>query len=111
MILGITSLVLFFLPVLNVASLIVAIVGLSKAKKNRAFAASNAIKEDSMNTAGYVCSICGIVFSGLSILFWILAILAFFTVAVVAVGSAPHVVPQITDFIEQFASAASGAML
>ena len=118
MVLGITSLVLFFMPVLNLAALVVAIVGLCKARKNRAFALANDIKEDSMNTAGYVCSICGIVLSGLSVLFCIfLLIIALFFVGA-AVTTLPamlpeiqNMIPELSDMIGQTAAAISSELL
>jgi ABC-type Fe3+ transport system permease subunit len=58
MVLGIVSLVVIWFPIVG---LILAIVGLSVSNSNRKFAATHGFKENSMNTAGYVTSLVGLI--------------------------------------------------
>ena len=58
MVLGIVSLVVTWFPVIG---LVLAIVGLTMSRSNRRFAEAHGFKENSMNTAGYVTSIVGLV--------------------------------------------------
>lgn len=58
MVLGIVSLVVTWFPIVG---LVLAIVGLSVSSSNRKFAAAHGFKENSMNTAGYVTSVVGLV--------------------------------------------------
>lgn len=71
MVLGIVSLVITWLPLVG---LVLAIIGLTMSSSNRKFAATHGLKENSMNTAGYVTSIVGLVAGILTILVTILAI-------------------------------------
>ena len=71
MVLGIVSLVVTWLPIVG---LVLAIVGLTMSRSNRKFAEAHGLKENSMNTAGYVTSIVGLVAGILSILVAILVI-------------------------------------
>lgn len=71
MVLGIVSLVVTWLPLVG---LVLAIVGLTMSRSNRKFAEAHGLKENSMNTAGYVTSIVGLVAGILSILVAILVI-------------------------------------
>ena len=71
MVLGIVSLVVTWLPLVG---LVLAIVGLTMSRSNRKFAEAHGLKENSMNTAGYVTSIVGLVAGILSILVTILVI-------------------------------------
>lgn len=80
MVLGILGDVLFFPPVINVAGLVLSILALVRANKNRRFALDYAITEDGKNIAGRWCGIAGIVLNALSILFWLFVI----AVAVIA---------------------------
>ena len=71
MVLGIVSLVVTWLPLVG---LVLAIVGLTMSRSNRKFAEAHGLKENSMNTAGYVTSIVGLIAGILSILVTILVI-------------------------------------
>ena len=71
MVLGIVSLVVTWFPVIG---LVLAIVGLTMSRSNRRFAEAHGFKENSMNTAGYVTSIVGLVLGILTILVTILVI-------------------------------------
>ena len=71
MVLGIVSLVVTWFPVVG---LVLAIVGLTMSRSNRKFAEAHGFKENSMNTAGYVTSVVGLVAGILSILVTILVI-------------------------------------
>jgi len=76
MVLGIVSLVVTWFPVVG---LVLAIVGLTMSRSNRKFAEAHGFKENSMNTAGYVTSIVGLVAGVLTIIL---------TVAIVVVSVA-----------------------
>ena len=71
MVLGIVSLVVTWFPVVG---LVLAIVGLTMSRSNRRFAEAHGFKENSMNTAGYVTSIVGLVAGVISILVTILIV-------------------------------------
>ncbi len=71
MVLGIVSLVVTWFPVVG---LVLAIVGLTMSRSNRRFAEAHGFKENSMNTAGYVTSVVGLIAGILSILITILVI-------------------------------------
>ena len=71
MVLGIVSLVVTWFPIIG---LVLAIVGLTMSRSNRRFAEAHGFKENSMNTAGYVTSIVGLVLGILTILVPILVI-------------------------------------
>ena len=94
MVLGIVSLVLTGLPLIG---LVLAIVGLTMSKSNRKFAEAHGFKENSMNTAGYVTSIVGLVAGILSILVAILAI-AFSIAAAVGLWHA-GVLPELSQYL------------
>ena len=67
MVCGIISLVLVWWGVSTVAALILAIIALVKAKKNRAFALSMGIQESGQNKAGYICGMIGIIVSAVTL--------------------------------------------
>ncbi|MEA4915470.1 MAG: hypothetical protein VB061_12970 [Christensenella sp.] len=71
MVLGIVSLVVTWFPIIG---LVLAIVGLTMSRSNRRFAEAHGFKENSMNTAGYVTSVVGLVLGILTILVTILVI-------------------------------------
>ena len=71
MVLGIVSLVVTWLPIVG---RVLAIVGLTMSRSNRRFAEAHGFKENSMNTAGYVTSVVGLIAGILSILVTILVI-------------------------------------
>lgn len=74
MILSIVGVVLVWAPVLNLAGLILSIIGFVRSKDNRAFAAANGFMESNTNTAGYVCGLVGIITGAVTILLTILMI-------------------------------------
>ena len=90
MVLGIVSLVVTGFPLVG---LVLAIVGLTMSKSNRKFAEAHGFKENSMNTAGYVTSIVGLVLGILTIIVTVLVIVFGFVVFanVVRVNGFPHV--------------------
>ena len=94
MVLGIVSLVLTGLPLVG---LVLAIVGLTMSKSNRKFAEAHGFKENSMNTAGYVTSIVGLVAGILSILVAILVV-AFSLAAFVGLWHT-GVLPEISQYL------------
>lgn len=71
MVLGIVSLVVTWFPFVG---LVLAIVGLTMSRSNRKFAEAHGFKENSMNTAGYVTSVVGLIAGIISILVTILII-------------------------------------
>ena len=71
MVLGIVSLVVVWFPLVG---LVLAIVGLTMSRSNRRFAEAHGFKENSMNTAGYVTSIVGLILGIITILVTILVI-------------------------------------
>lgn len=86
MVLGILGDVLFFPPVINVAGLVLSILALVRANKNRRFALDYALTEDSKNVAGRWCGIAGIVLNVLSILFWLFVIAVAVIAAIIFAG-------------------------
>ena len=90
MVLGIVSLIVTWFPIIG---LVLAIVGLTMSRSNRKFAEANGFKENSMNTAGYVTSIVGLVLGILTIIVTVLVIVFGFVVFanVVRVNGFPHV--------------------
>lgn len=58
MVLGIVGLVSTWFPVVG---LVLSIVGFSIARSNRRYAAAHGLKENSMNEAGYVCGLIGLI--------------------------------------------------
>ena len=90
MVLGIVSLVVTWFPFVG---LVLAIVGLTMSRSNRKFAEAHGFKENSMNTAGYVTSIVGLVLGILTIIVTVLVIVFGFVVFanVVRVNGFPHV--------------------
>jgi len=71
MVLGIVSLVVVWFPLVG---LVLAIVGLTMSRSNRKFAEAHGFKENSMNTAGYVTSIVGLIAGIITILITLLVI-------------------------------------
>ena len=71
MVLGIVSLVVVWFPLVG---LVLAIVGLTMSRSNRRFADAHGFKENSMNTAGYVTSVVGLILGIITILVTILII-------------------------------------
>ncbi|MDP3447753.1 MAG: hypothetical protein Q8S22_06795 [Eubacteriales bacterium] len=71
MVLGIVSLVVTWFPIIG---LVLAIVGLTMSRSNRRFAEAHGFKENSMNTAGYVTSVVGLIAGIITILVTLLII-------------------------------------
>ena len=78
MVLGIVSLVVTWFPFVG---LVLAIVGLTMSRSNRKFAEAHGFKENSMNTAGYVTSVVGLIAGILTIIVTILVIVFGFIAA------------------------------
>lgn len=72
MVLGIVGLVITWFPI---AGLVLSIVGFSIARSNRRFAAEHGLKENSMNEAGYVCSLIGLIAGILTIILTVLVVI------------------------------------
>ena len=79
MILGIISLALSWEGVSSIAALVLAIIGLSRARKNRAYARSMGLAECGQNSAGYICNLIGLIISIVAIVF-VIAAWVFFAV-------------------------------
>ena len=73
MVLGIISLVVTWFPIIG---LVLAIIGLTMSRSNRKFAEAHGFKENSMNTAGYVTSLVGLILGIITIVVTVL-VLAF----------------------------------
>ena len=71
MVLGIVGLVITWFPI---AGLVLSIVGFSIARSNRRFAAEHGLKENSMNEAGYVCGLIGLIAGILTIILTVLVV-------------------------------------
>jgi uncharacterized membrane protein YkgB len=71
MVLGIVSLVVTWFPIVG---LVLAIVGLTMSRSNRRFAEAHGFKENSMNTAGYVTSVVGLIAGILTIVITIIIV-------------------------------------
>ena len=65
MVLGIVGLALAWLGVFTIATLILSIIALVRAKKNREFAQSIGIPEASQNRAGFICGLIGLILSAI----------------------------------------------
>ena len=78
MVLGIVSLVVTWFPVVG---LVLAIVGLTMSRSNRRFAEAHGFKENSMNTAGYVCSLVGMIAGIITVVLAIIVIVGLVAVA------------------------------
>ena len=73
MVLGIISLVVTWFPIIG---LVLAIIGLTMSRSNRKFAEAHGFKENSVNTAGYVTSLVGLILGIITIVVTVL-VLAF----------------------------------
>jgi small-conductance mechanosensitive channel len=78
MVLGIVGLVITWFPIVG---LVLSIVGFSVARSNRRYAAEHGLKENSMNEAGYVCGLIGLIAGILTILLTILVVVGVFAFA------------------------------
>lgn len=81
MILSIVGLGLTLLPALNIAGFILSIIGYVRSRSNRAFAATQGIAENNMNSAGYVCGLIGVIAGAVTIVVTILCLVLFCAVA------------------------------
>ena len=73
MVLGIVSLVVTWFPFVG---LVLAIVGLTMSRSNRKFAEAHGFKENSMNTAGYVTSIVGLIAGVITLVLTVIIVVA-----------------------------------
>jgi len=71
MVLGIISLVVTWFPIIG---LVLAIIGLTMSRSNRKFAEAHGFKDNSMNTAGYVTSLVGLILGIITIVVTVLVI-------------------------------------
>ena len=71
MVLGIVGLVITWFPVVG---LVLSIVGFTIARSNRRYAAEHGLKENSMNEAGYVCGLIGLIAGILMIILTVLIV-------------------------------------
>ena len=78
MVLGIASLVVVWFPLIG---LILSIIGFTLSRTNRRYAADNCIPENSMNTAGYVCSLVGLIAGIITVILAIVVIAGLVAVA------------------------------
>ena len=78
MVLSIIGLVITWFPIVG---LVLSIVGFSIARSNRRYAAEHGLKENSMNEAGYVCGLIGLIAGILTILLTILVVVGVFAFA------------------------------
>lgn len=85
MVLSIIGLALLIIPGLNLAGLVLSIIGLTMAVKNRKLAAANGFKECSNNATAYVCGLIGVIVNGAMILLVLLAVLFIIAIGVTAV--------------------------
>lgn len=82
MVLSIVGLALLILPGFNIPGLVLSIIGLSMAVKNRKLAAANGIPEHSNNNAAFVCGLIGVIVHGLLFVFAVLGIILLLVVGV-----------------------------
>jgi len=85
LILGIGGLIMAWLPLFNIPGLVLSIISLVKANKNKEYAMENHIPEKGMNVAGKWCGLFGIIFCGVMILFCI-----FLFVLILVVGASGY---------------------
>lgn len=75
MVLAIVGLALLLVPGFNIAGVVLSIIGLSMAVKNRKFAQVNGLKENSNNSTAYVCGLIGVIVNGLLVLFVVFSVI------------------------------------
>ena len=73
MVLGIVSLVITWFPLVG---LVLSIVGLTMSRSNRKFAEAHGFKESSMNTAGYVTSLIGLISGVITLVLTVIIVIA-----------------------------------
>lgn len=111
LVLSIISLAVFLLPGLNIAGLVLAIVGFSMACKNRKYAAANSVPECGNNNGAYICGLIGIIVNGLSILLTLLGILFFILLSATAVTAfGPSVSDALNEGMPALEDILSGAL-
>lgn len=87
MVLAIVGLALLLVPGLNLAGIVLSIIGLSMAVKNRKFAEANGVKENSNNTAAFVCGLIGVIVNGLLLLFVVFVVILTLAVGVTLISA------------------------
>jgi hypothetical protein len=78
MVLGISGLVITWFPIVG---LVLSIVGLVISTSNRKYAKEHGLKENSMNEAGYVCSLIGLIAGIITIVITVVVIIGLVSVA------------------------------
>ncbi len=76
LILSIIGLAIFFLPVGNIAGLVLSIIGLTKSRTNRIYARENDLTESGQNSAAWICGLIGTILNAFTIIMMILALIA-----------------------------------
>lgn len=107
MILAIVGLALLILPGLNLVGLVLSIVGLSMAVKNRKLAAANGFKECANNNTAFICGLIGVILHGLLFVLVVLAVILFLVLGVTAMSVGA---PVIEDIITENAPAIQDAI-
>ncbi len=98
MVLGIIGLALSWWGVLTVAGLILSILALSRAKKNREFAEHQCLMEAGQNKAGYICGLIGVIVSAVMLFFIIVCVVLIVVFGVYFAGEAlPEILDKIPD--------------
>ncbi len=77
MILSIIGLAVFFLPVVNIAGLVLSVIGLVRSRKSQAYARENGIPECGENSAAFICGIVGIILNVIVIFALLCLMIAF----------------------------------
>ncbi len=76
LILSIIGLAIFFLPVGNIAGLVLSIIGWTKSRTNRIYARENGLTESGQNSAAWVCGLIGTILNAFTIIIMVLAMIA-----------------------------------
>ena len=76
LILSIIGLAIFFLPVGNIAGLVLSITGLTKSRTTRIYARENDLTESGQNSAAWICGLIGTILNAFTIIMMVLALIA-----------------------------------
>lgn len=107
MVLAIIGLALLILPSFNLGGLVLSIIGLCMAVKNRRFAAANGLTENGNNTAAFICGLIGVIVNGLMTLFILFGVILLLVVGVSLLNVAG---PTIGDIFSENAPAIHDAI-
>ena len=111
MVLSIIGLALLVLPGLNLPGLVLSIIGLCMAVKNRKLAAANGFKENGNNSAAFVCGLIGVIVNGALCVIIVLAICLFLALSVTAVSTfGPSIGDAITEGLPAVQDAIESAL-